>query len=109
MKMPKVSKEKNLHLRNVINIKNLKCLAYVASRPRVGVAVRWRESAEPYVAWKERTVENGQAWRGDARGWPRVSGGGGGGSRSGGSGSGGGTKRWRFSLSSPGTARRGFK
>lgn len=55
-------------------------------------------------------MENGQAWRGDARGWPRVSGGGGsGGGRSGGSGSGGGTKRWRFSLSSPGTARRGFK
>jgi len=42
-----------------------------------------------------------------AGGWPRVSGSGGGGSGS--SGSGGGTKRWRFSLSSPGTARQGFK
>jgi len=43
-----------------------------------------------------------------AGGWPRVSGGSDDGG-SGGSGSGGGTKRWRFSLSSPGTARRGFK
>jgi len=42
-----------------------------------------------------------------AGGWPRVSGSSGGGSGS--SGSGGGTKRWRFSLSSPGTARQGFK
>lgn len=87
-------------------------MSRVCGDPRAGVAVRWRESAEPHVAgWKERTVENGQAWRGDARGWPRVSGGGGGGGggRSGGSGGGGGTKRWRFSLSSPGTARRGFK
>lgn len=37
-------------------------------------------------------MENGQAWRGDARGWPRVSGGGSGDGGSGGSGSGGGTE-----------------
>jgi len=92
----------------------------VASRPRVGVVVRWRESRlNPTLPVGRRgRWRTGRLGEG-CRGWPRVSGGGGGGDggsgggggsgRSGGGGSGGGTKRWRFSLSSPGTARRGFK
>lgn len=62
------SSRRSLHLSGVINIKSLKCLACVASRPCVGVVARRRESAEPHVAgWKERTVENRQAWRGVPR------------------------------------------
>lgn len=54
-------------------------------------------------------MENGQATRGGGGGESGRGGGGGGGGGDGGGGGGGTRGRWRFSLSSPGTVRWGFK